>query len=347
MNRNKKKQGLPLKIVSSNNSPIISMFLPFEPKMFRKADLDFKLMKLKQQAELQLSRDFFVSGKEELLDRLNTVIGNINFSTHKKSVAIYVTAKAEKVFYLDIPLSEKVMIGISYNIRSLVDSKNDVQPFLALAIDHNSSRICSGSNGILSTIISNAVIPNEKIDKNKPPTVFLTQVDRRLAIILQSFSCPLFVIGTAEILNQYKAITKNISRISEFIICDPDDLSEAKTGVIMRPYITNWKKVKDKYLLQKLYEASFNRKLAVGVSDVLHVAEQKRGELLIVERNYTYPVVHAYDKKMDLIKNIPTGTMFTDLVDEIIEAVLENGGDVEFVDEGVLNKFMHIALIHR
>jgi hypothetical protein len=32
-------------------------------------------------------------------------------------------------------------------------------------------------------------------------------------------------------------------------------------------------------------------------------------------------------------------------VDDVIEKVLENGGDVEFVDEGVLKDYHHIALI--
>jgi hypothetical protein len=34
-----------------------------------------------------------------------------------------------------------------------------------------------------------------------------------------------------------------------------------------------------------------------------------------------------------------------DAVDDVIEKVLENGGDVEFVDEGLLKKHKHIALI--
>ena len=34
-----------------------------------------------------------------------------------------------------------------------------------------------------------------------------------------------------------------------------------------------------------------------------------------------------------------------DAVDDVIENLLENGGDVEFVDEGVLVAYRHIALI--
>ena len=34
-----------------------------------------------------------------------------------------------------------------------------------------------------------------------------------------------------------------------------------------------------------------------------------------------------------------------DAVDDFIEMVLHSGGDVEFVDEGILNGYEHIALI--
>ncbi len=348
LNWNKNKQAPSPEVISASYLPVISMFMPFEPKMFRKADLASKLTGLQQQAELQVSSDFFVSGKKEVLERLDTVISNINFSTHKKSLAIYVTAEADKVFYLDLPLTETVMISQSYNIRSLVNCKIDLKSFLVLAIDEYSSRICLSLNGIFSTIISNRRVSNEQSDTTNFSTqIFLKQVDRKLSIILSSFSCPLFVIGTTEILNQYKEITKNNNRISEVICSGSGCMSDEQIKGILLPYIADWNKVKAMGFLQKLYEASFNRKLAVGASDVLQVAKQKKGELLIVERNYTYPVVNAYNKKIDLIKNTPAGTLFTDLVDETIEEVLKNGGDVEFVDREFLNKFMHVALIHR
>ncbi|MDQ2753215.1 MAG: hypothetical protein M3R72_09355 [Bacteroidota bacterium] len=322
--------------------------MSFEPKMIRKKDLASKLICLKKEAETQLRRDFFVFEPEVVLQRLNTIIRDISFSTHKKSLAIYVTAEAEKIFYLTIPLCEKVMINQTYNIRSLVDNKKDVQQYLVLTLNKQSSTICSGCNGKLTCMIITAATSNGYTDTTNFSTEdFLKQVDNGLSITLSTFSCPLFVIGTAEILNQYKLITKNNSHIGEFIVCGSDDISEEKIRTIIQPYIADWSKVKNKYLLQKLYDASFGRKLAVGISDVFHVANQKRGKLLIVEKSYTFPVVNDNNKEINPIKNMRPGTVFTDLVDETIEKVLENDGDVEFVEEGFLDKFMHIAFVHK
>ncbi len=35
-----------------------------------------------------------------------------------------------------------------------------------------------------------------------------------------------------------------------------------------------------------------------------------------------------------------------DAVDDVIEKVLEKGGDVEFVDKDLLSNYQHIALVH-
>ena len=40
-----------------------------------------------------------------------------------------------------------------------------------------------------------------------------------------------------------------------------------------------------------------------------------------------------------------TSLYIKDAVDDVIEKVLENGGDVEFVEEGLLNDYQQIALI--
>ena len=45
-------------------------------------------------------------------------------------------------------------------------------------------------------------------------------------------------------------------------------------------------------------------------------------------------------------EDVTSNSLFIkDAVDDVIEKVLENGGDVEFVDEGLLKEYKHIALI--
>ena len=75
-------------------------------------------------------------------------------------------------------------------------------------------------------------------------------------------------------------------------------------------------------------------------------ARRKKGKLLIVEKNFQ---VSAFMKNGLLnpeMNAAPSNTAYiNDAVDEVIEKVLDQGGDVSMVREGLLEKFGRIALI--
>jgi hypothetical protein len=67
----------------------------------------------------------------------------------------------------------------------------------------------------------------------------------------------------------------------------------------------------------------------------------------LVEKNYMYAAEHGSSEEI-IYKAIEPYSKFSyikDAVDDVIEKILENDGDVEFVDEGVLKDFNHIALV--
>ncbi len=76
-------------------------------------------------------------------------------------------------------------------------------------------------------------------------------------------------------------------------------------------------------LLQQLNKAREAGKLSCGIKAVWNTATHKKGRLLVLEDPYT----------------------MKEVIDDIIEKVLKNGGDVEFVAQGTLSEFQEIVLI--
>ena len=69
--------------------------------------------------------------------------------------------------------------------------------------------------------------------------------------------------------------------------------------------------------------------------DVWREAMGHKGRLLVVEKNYMYAAQHGGSEEI-IYKTTEPYNKFSyikDAVDDVIEKVLENGGDVEFVDE--------------
>ena len=176
---------------------------------------------------------------------------------------------------------------------------------------------------------------------------FLHHIDNSLDIILNAYHLPLFVLGTERILGHFKKITKHAGAVIEYVQGNYEEATLQELKKILEPILADWKKVKQKDLLNQLEEAAGKKKLAIGMRDVWREAMNHKGRLLVVEKNYMYAAEHGSSEDM-IYKTTEPYNKFSyikDAVDDVMEKVLENGGDVEFVDEGVLKDYHHIALV--
>src|SRR3954452_16318960 len=190
-------------------TPVVSLFMPFEPKMVSKNEIVHKLQSLINEAEHKLVKAFSISAAKPILERLKSVNKNLDYSTHKRSTAIYVSADEEKLFYLNTPLEEKVIVDTSFNIRSLVESKKGLQQHLVLVLGNNICRVYFGKGMHLVSMLTNTRKKSQS-DNISSLENFLTETDSNLGIILNYFPLlPLFVVGNACTLNTYKINTKN------------------------------------------------------------------------------------------------------------------------------------------
>jgi hypothetical protein len=135
--------------------------------------------------------------------------------------------------------------------------------------------------------------------------------------------------------------------VIDYIPGNYEDNTESAFQKTMKPYLSDWKNILQKKLLNQIDEAMGNKRLAIGMNAVWKAAEQKRGKLLVVEKNYLYPAQQSdmpekIFKKDDFNDN---AFFIKDAVDDVIEKVLACGGDVEFVDEGILSQYQKIVLI--
>jgi len=174
---------------------------------------------------------------------------------------------------------------------------------------------------------------------------FLHYIDNGLSSILNAYPLPLFIMSTEKTMGYFKKLTRHQQHITGFAHGNFDNATESDLQKALVPLIQNWKLLNEKYLFNKLIAAQNECRLAVGIYDVWKQANRKHGQLLVVEKDFNCPafvsakgetIFYNSDKKN-------SECIAKDAVDNIIERVLENGGDVEFVDE--LKEYNHIALI--
>jgi len=343
--------------------PAVSVIVPFEPKMSLKSEITHSLKIAADKVERELLESYPNELAVPVLEKLRAIIKNLNFNTHKKSIAIYVSPVFEKVLYLDIAVEEKIIIDESFEIRDLVYSKKQLHKYLVLLLDAKESRIYLGNTTTFVRIASNTPESVYAYVNEVPERVsnfsdvqqrreiimdkFLHHIDNGLNLMLNAYKLPLFVVGPAKMIGHFKSLTKHEGSVIEYIEGDYNQSTFEELKAVLQPHISDWKKVKQKELMNLLQEAMGKGKLVSGMNDVWYEAMHKKGKLLIVEKNYMYAAEHA-EREDVIYKATEPYNKFSyikDAVDDVIEKVLESGGDVEFVDEGVLAGYDHIALI--
>ena len=343
--------------------PAVSMILPFEPTMISKHELEHKLKSMQSQVETDLIKNYPADKAMPVIVKLQKLINSLNFNTCKKAVAIFVSPVVEKVFYLDIPVHEKIVIDESFEIRDLVYCKKEVIQYLVFLLSTKVSKTYLGNCSQFVLIKSNLPENENDYETDLPtPTAnfsdpekhkeilldkFLLHLDQGLSLILKAYPLPVFVLGPEKLLGHFKKLTKNEKSLVQFIHGNYLDATEPEIREVIKPYIKNWQDMKERALLLKLEQAMGDKRVEYGIRQVWHSATHKNGQLLLVEKNFIYPAHQGAEpdsiSREDFSLNSPF--YIKDAVDDVMEKVLESGGDVEFVGDGVLNQFGHIALI--
>lgn len=343
--------------------PAVSIIVPIEPNMSLKATLSYTLKTAADKVEKELATNYPAEPVQLVMQKLRELIRTLNYDTNKKSIAIYVSPVFEKVLYLDIGVEEKILVDDSFEIRDLVYSKKQLYKYLVMLMSAKSIQLYIGHTSGLTKILSESPEMTAGVVNDAPERVgnfsdpgerkeiitdkFLQHADKALGNILQGYNLPVFILGTDRILGHFKKITKHANVLIDHIPGNYEDASVPELQKILEPYVNDWRKAKEIELLNRLEEAAGSKKLAVGIKNVWKEAMNMKGKLLVVEKNYMVPARH--DGTPDGIETpenrYPDFSNIRDAVDDIIEKILENGGDVEFTTEGMLKDYEKIALI--
>lgn len=343
--------------------PCISLIMPFEPKMSLKIEVAHKLKIAADKIENELLDNYTEAKAMPVIKKLREVLKGLNYNTHKKSIAIFVSSVIQKVYYLDLPVEEKIIIDDSFEIRDLIYSKKEIHKYLLVVLSSKWTKIFIGNTAQFIRIVSNVPANTAANKKDLPQKVanfsdetkikeiqldkFLRQTDNGLSFLLKTYKLPLFIMGTSKSIGHFKSITHNAKHVIGYIPGNFEEKTEPELQQIMKPYVADWKKILQNDLLKQIDEAMNFKKLAIGINEARKSAMQKKGRLLVLEKNYMYPVQQEVNSEIILRHDESRKYAFynKDVVDDVIERVLASGGDVEFVDEGLLYKYDKIVLI--
>ena len=342
--------------------PAVSILLPFDIKVNLQTEMEHTLKSAIDYAEKELLATYPAALSRVVIEKLKLLSTELSFDARKKSIAIFVSPVFEKVFYLDSLVTPKVVIDESFEIRDLVYSNAQQSEYLLLVLSANTAALYKGNTDLLAKIhdaiptsseaykndIAERVANFSDVTDRKEILMekFLHHIDHALEPVLNKYQLPLVILGTDRIAGHFKQITRNTGYILDFVHGNFEEATTEELKMRLKGPSLKWHQLRQQQLMNEIADADGRKQLASGIHDVWMAALSRKGRILVVETNYSYPIHNGDGNK--LIASTSTDnkeTRMKDAVDEVIEKVLESGGSIRFVDKGLLKDFRHIALI--
>ena len=318
--------------------PLVVLVLPLDGK-----DPRYDIKNAIAKAESVLLSTHRIEDATPVIRRLHHLARNINFPPQRSSAALFVSGKVEKICYMAMKVEPQVIIDEPFRVRDLARCKRRDAEFIALVINGKQAQIYHGYKHPLRLVpihrpeklytwlnevpekTGNFSDPDDRhetmLDK------FLRHIDADLGEILNTSPLPVFVIGAERTIGHFAALTHHARNIAAYIPKDFAPESHQQLLDALTDSLGELETTIQRITLRQIESAVDAGRLEDGIDQVSDAADNRNSRLLVFE------------------KDQPSKFYKEDSIDDIVEKVLSNGGDIKEVDKGALDKFHHIALV--
>ncbi|HRF97270.1 MAG TPA: hypothetical protein PLZ51_18805 [Aggregatilineales bacterium] len=348
-----------------SQNPSISILLPTHRAVPQNRGDPTRLKNLIHEATAQLLEKFPQEQVAPIIEKLNNIPAIVDFQKTQGGLAIYVNASFEAIYSLPFAVQEQVHIGKIFATRDLIYALNRTLRYWLLVLNEKQTHLYIGTKNSLEEI-TNADFPltsERKSSTNKLQDMsdiqevedyvddyhrqLFHKIDAAFSAIATHDRLPLVVVGTERLLKQYQAVSRNVRLITATLKGNHDNTSPYDLREVVYPLLMRiLTKERDAVLETDLTQAENARPFVSGIEAVWRMTHEKHGGILLVETNYRVAGCVDNTGRYVASADAPNATVVMDnVVDAVIELVIQTGGHVHFVDDGVLANHEHIVLV--
>lgn len=230
-------------------------------------------------------------------------------------------------------------------IKELKEIENEYFPFFNTD-DYEYNRLARGS-----FYTGYAFLQGLKKDPSVMEEVrrqaFLQKIDDQLTNYYID-SLPLVVCGELKEVAYFKKITRYDKVISSFMVGNYLHLNQTELADRVWPTLKSDLDEKRSLLINVFKESVGMGSTETGIINILQAARDGRAFRLLVEKDYSVTgYLNARDGALCLQAPEASHRILPDALDEVIDKVLEQRGEVIFIAKGALQDYGHIALFTR
>lgn len=365
-----------LRLQQEKGNDCLTVIVPTH-RLFPERKMDKIVMeKAYDNAVLLIESRFGQQSRETIKQKLKNHISKVDFDHNLDGLGIYVSENFDMMVQFPFPVREKIVVNNHFDIRDMLYKTQISQQYYTLMLSEKSIRLfdCYHENftelkgkhfpldyyndweysqpGRGSSNAGNAQMRSFEHDKStieaKRFQHFFRQADEYLGDYMVE-NTPLVLTGTDKDIAWFEEVTAFSKQIVGKLPGNFDHYALADLGKKCWPVFKSYLDHKIQLLIDE-YREKIGQGLAVtGIQDIWTAVLEGKGRLLLVEKDFRMPGFTVPENAYFLTLRPPKGKHETipDAVDEIMETMLEKGGDVIFTENGQLAEYNGMALITR
>lgn len=306
---------------------------------------------------------------EEYLQKLKELETKVAYENPTDALGIFLSKDIEEIVYLPFEVKETAIVDESFQVRDIVYTLNRSFSYNVLLLSEKHNKIFHGTDDKVSEYTHKDLPKSVEEYVDEPltednrysyqdikqynenvRTKFYQDIDEFITKHLGKKK-NLILVGVSDNLAEFQKISKNKNKIFLTIEGNYDHYKDHEIAELVRPEIVKKLEEEKEALLGELEKAVNNGKYASGVSQVWREVGMKKAHILFVEKGYYQAALKGEDEftiqtveeSDEEAKKDPE--YISDAVDDIVEKMLDDEGEVYFVEKGELEKHQKIAVI--
>lgn len=297
---------------------------------------------------------------EKIINKLNTLALNIDHRHNLEGLVLFVNENIAEYVRVPLNVDNRVVVDDSFHTRDLVRAIHSQTGYYVLVLSRQKARMIEAlSDKAVEEITVGFPIENETTtvppgsasNANKVTSLsleFFNLADKKLNEVYKLKPMPVIVCTDESNYSEYLKIAdkKDIFLGNVKGNKMPDKAHHIVSSVW--PVVQELQNVQNKKRLSELDAAVNNTKYVTDFNDIWSALNEGRGRTLFVKQGYFQPA-RIVDNQIQLVApNMATEPdVVDDIIDEMLEKNMKNGGDAVFMQEDELEQFQGLVLVTR
>jgi release factor family 3 len=352
------------RLQSQQDYPSVSLLAPTHRTAPKNKRDRIVVKNLLAKAVERLHGEFKKREVQSVVQNLNKLVDQVDWKHTLDGLALFASRDVAIAVPLPFRLKARAVIDATFATRDLVFTLNRAPRYRVLVLSEKPTRLFDAMTNVLTEVTEKpfpmvhkgpggaSKLPggqgiNRSAVRDESHRQFFGKVDDALAIIQKDDPLQLVVVGVDRYLAFYQEVTKNPDAIIGLVAGSHDGTSPSALGKLVWPVFKAGSTLKRTRALVRLKEAVSANRHASGIDQVWRAVFDKRCQILLVETGFEYPADLAPDGDRLLPYSGRGAAALDDAVDEVIERVLADGGEVFFYEPGILDLHQQIAAVLR